>query len=63
MPSHDTAKRRKTKRAGRERGCWLYITADELAALGIDPAGPPPYFRVWASGPRPRLVVNLYREP
>ncbi len=62
MGKHDSAARRKSKRAGRERGCWLYVPAEYLMAAGIDPLGPPPYYRVWAA-PRGRFVVVLYREP
>jgi hypothetical protein len=57
----DTAERRRTRRVGRERGCAVYIPADELVKAGIDPYGPPPYARVWGA-PRGRVVVQLYKE-
>lgn len=64
MPGrHDFAARRRGKRAGRERGCWLYIPAELLETAGIDPRGLVPWYRVWAAKDRPRFVVNLYREP
>ena len=58
---HDHAYRRRGKRAGRERGCWLYLTAEGLKRAGFSPDDPPPAYRTW-SGPRGRVVVQLYRE-
>jgi hypothetical protein len=62
MPA-DTAARKRAKRSGRERGCWTYISAEQLEAAGIDPRGPAPFYRIWEARGRPRFVVNLYREP
>jgi hypothetical protein len=59
--SHDYAKRRRSVRKGRERGCWVYIVADELAKAGIRSFEPPPFYRVWGS-PRGSVLVRLYRE-
>jgi hypothetical protein len=62
---NDPALRRKTKRAGRERGCWLYIPADDLAKAGIDPADPPPFYRLNAyqrSANGHTAIVTLYKE-
>jgi len=59
---HDPAARRRSQRRGRERGCWVYITADELAEAGFVRDDPPPWYRVWG-GKRGRYVVTLYREP
>lgn len=59
---HDAGLRRKAARKGRERGCSLYIAADELAAAGIDPYGPAPLFRVW-SGRKRTLMIALYPQP
>jgi hypothetical protein len=59
---HDPGARRKTQRRGRERGCWVYIAADHLAAAGYTADEPPPYYRVWG-GPRARFIVTLYRQP
>jgi hypothetical protein len=59
---HDPAARRRAKRSGREKGCWTYISAEQLLAAGIDPDGPVPWFRVWA-GSRGRYVIALYPTP
>ncbi len=59
----DVAARKRAKRGGRERGCWLYIPAEQLVECGLDPYGPAPWYRIWTDrGGRPRLMVNLYRE-
>lgn len=63
MGTHDPGVRRKSQRRGRERGCWVYVSAEQLAAMGFQPHEPPPYYRVWEAKDRPRAVVNLYREP
>jgi len=57
---YDAAERRQAKRAGRERGCWLYVPAEELLKAGIDLDGPAPRYRVWGSS-RGGLFVRLYR--
>lgn len=62
---NDPALRRRTKRAGRERGCWLYIPADDLRRAGIDPEGPPPFYRINAyqrSKNGHTAIVTLYKE-
>lgn len=48
-------------RRGRERGCWLYIPAEQLERAGVSRDARPPFYRTWA-GPRGRVVVQLYRE-
>jgi hypothetical protein len=58
---YDALPRRQSKRTGRERGCWLYIPAEELEASGYDPREPAPFYRVWP-GTRGGLRVRLYRE-
>jgi hypothetical protein len=58
--SYDFARRRRTKRAGRERGCWLYIPGEELAKAGHEPGGVLPWYRVWGS--KRGVVIRLYRE-
>ena len=63
MGTHDPAARRKALRKGRERGCSVFISAEQLERAGIDPRGPAPYYRIWEARGRPRFVVNLYREP
>lgn len=59
--SFDPARRRQGQRRGRQRGCFVYIPAQMLQVAGIDPAGPIPFYRVWA-GPRGSVVIRLYRE-
>jgi hypothetical protein len=61
MPSHDTAQRRKSQRAGRQRGVTIYIAAAELKAAGIDPAEPAPYYRVWPGDHR-GMRLRFYRD-
>lgn len=57
---YDPARRRRGARAGRERGCWVYIPAAELRKAGVDvDAGRPPDYRVWG-GPRGGVVVSFY---
>lgn len=53
---------RVAQRRGRERGCWVYIAAEQLSVCGIDPYSPAPEYRVWAAGPRPRAMVNLREQ-
>jgi len=60
MPVYDAARRRRGVRRGRERGCWLYVPAEVLAEIGIDPAEPPPWYRIWSRSRT--LLVQLYRE-
>jgi len=61
MPAHDQALRRRTLRRGREKGCWLYVSAEDLARLGFAPGEPAPFYRVWA-GRAGGLTVRLYRQ-
>lgn len=63
MGRHDQAARRRGTRAGRRRGCYIYIPAEQLLEAGIDPNGPAPWYRIWVAKGRPRFVVNLYTEP
>jgi hypothetical protein len=61
---HDASARRLSARTGRERGCWVYIPLDDLAAAGFSD-GPPPYYRTTGK-PHSRntgtVLVRLYRE-
>jgi hypothetical protein len=59
---YDAMARRRAQRRGRERGCWVYVPAEELRKAGHDPAGPPPFYRTWGSA-RGGVMVRLYREP
>lgn len=58
----DDAARKRAQRRGRERGCWLYISGEQLEHAGFVRDEPPPFYRVWPAKGRPRFVVNLYRE-
>lgn len=58
---YDSGARRQATRTGRERGCWVYIPADELLKAGYDPQGPPPFYRTWGTA-RGGVFVRLYRE-
>ena len=61
---HDSAERRRALRKQREGGCSIYIPQEVLEAVGIDPHGPPPFYRTWP-GPRrtsPTVLVKLYGE-
>jgi hypothetical protein len=57
---HDHASRRKSQRHGREKGCWVYIPAEQLDKTGYGEDGPPPYYRVWAKS-EGRIVIQLYK--
>jgi len=59
-PQYDAALRRRAQRHGRERGCWVYIAADELETAGYAPTEPPPFYRVWGRK-RGTVLVRLYR--
>lgn len=58
---HDPAMRRQSTRGGRDKGCRVYIAAEQLAAAGYDPHGPAPYYRIWPAS-RGGLYVRLYKE-
>jgi hypothetical protein len=58
---YDPAERRKATRAGRQRGCSIYIPADDLRAAGINPDEPTPHYRIWPSA-RGSLLIRLYKE-
>jgi hypothetical protein len=58
---YDAAARRRSQRRGRERGCWVFIPAEELEKAGVDPSGPAPAYRTWGTS-RGGVLVRLYRE-
>lgn len=58
----DPARRRRGARAGRQKGCSIYIPGEQLRAAGIDPNGPAPYYRTWPDE-RGGIVVRLYKRP
>jgi len=39
----------------------VYIPAEELEKAGIDPNGPPPFYRTWGTS-RGGVLIRLYRE-
>lgn len=57
----DPGQRRKAQRSGRERGCWVYISAETLQAAGYGPDQPVPFYRTWG-GKGGSVVIRLYRE-
>lgn len=59
---YDAMARRQGTRTQRERGCWVYIPAEELLKAGIDPHDQPPFCRTWGSK-RGSVLVRLYRQP
>lgn len=58
---YDSGARRQAKRKGRERGCWVYIPAEELQKAGHDPHGEPPLYRTWGTRSG-GVLVRLYRK-
>lgn len=63
MPQYDRAERRRAQRNGRERGVRIYVPAEELERMGIDPSDPSPlFYRLWGSSTGAGYF-RLYREP
>lgn len=58
---YDHAQRRLAVRAGREKGCWVYIPAQELLKAGHAPGGALPRYRTWGSQ-RGSVLVRLYKQ-
>lgn len=56
---YDAAHRRRATRSGRQTGCFIYIPGEVLEALGIEPGGKLPWYRVFL-GARKAVMVNLY---
>jgi len=57
---YDAGRRRQSIRRGRERGCWVYVPAEELERANIDPYGPAPLYSMWGRQ-RGSLLVRLYK--
>jgi hypothetical protein len=60
---YDRAERRKSIRAGRQKGVTVFIPAAELRRAGIDPDGLPPEYKLTGSLSRKsshRVIVSLY---
>jgi hypothetical protein len=60
---HDTGLRRKATRTGRQRGCLVYIAAEELLLAGIDPYADPPHYRVYPKRGLKRAAISFWAEP
>jgi hypothetical protein len=59
---YDQARRRRAVRKGRERGCWVYIPAEELARTRIGVGEAPPFYRTFGRDGGATVVVALYAE-
>jgi hypothetical protein len=55
----DHAARRQAKRSGREKGCWVYIPAEQLDRTGYGGEQDAPHYRVWGAA-RGRVTIQLY---
>jgi hypothetical protein len=60
MRRYDSAMRRRGQRNGRERGCWVFIPAEELEKAGYPPADGVPFYRTWGAA-RGRCLVQFYK--
>lgn len=58
---YDDGLRRQALRKQRETGCSIYVPAEELLKAGIDPHGPPPFYRTWGTA-RGGVFIRLYKE-
>ncbi len=59
---YDPARRRRTVSRGRERGCWVYVPAEELAKTNYRGKSPPPFYRLWARSGGRTVHVQFYGE-
>lgn len=59
--NYDPGRRRRSVRRGREKGCWVYIPAQELVKAGFSPFAEPPWYRIWG-GRRGGVLVRLYKK-
>lgn len=63
MPAYDSAYRRKAqRRVGRFRGVQVYITAEDLKAVGYLDLDQTVYYRLFP-GQRGSFRLQLYRDP
>jgi len=53
---------RRSVRKGRERGCWVYIAAEELAKTRAGADGSPPLYRAHGRAQGRTVLVELRRE-
>ncbi len=59
---YDPARRRRTVSRGRERGCWVYVPAEELQKLRDASDRPPPFYRLWALTGGRTIRVQFYAD-
>jgi len=59
---YDSARRRRTVSRGRERGCWVYVPAEELAKTAWRDERPPPFYRLWARTGGRTVTVQFFAE-
>jgi hypothetical protein len=60
---YDPMRRRRAVRRGRERGCWVYIAAPELAKTRLRLLeGPPPFYRAHGRTGGRTIMVELFTE-
>lgn len=59
---HDPGLRRKATRTGRQKGCWVYLPAEVVAAAQPKLGADLPYYRTWPSKGG-GVLIRLYREP
>jgi hypothetical protein len=63
MAMYDPAARRQGVRKGRERGCWVYIPAEELGKLRGAPFEAAPHYRTTGRAGGRTVIVEIWREP
>lgn len=61
MRRYDYAERKRAHRRGREKGCHVYIPAEELRKSPIGETWPL-FYRIFG-GARGRFVIVFYTEP
>ena len=61
-PVYDSAALRRSVRKGRERGCWVYVPAEELAKTRAGVADLPPRYRTVGRQNGSTVIVTFYRE-
>jgi len=59
---YDSAYLRRSVRRGRERGCWVYVPAEELAKTRVGADGAPPRYRTTGRENGSTVVVTFYRD-
>ena len=60
---YDPAKRKRSVRKVRERGCWIFVPGEELERAGFERDEPPPFYRVYPGRAKRRnVLVQFYRE-